>query len=120
MLDNNQELINAMSMVLPVDQVVFEYRVYYDSVTKSCILKTISEAEGQYVVVTAEEYEKIDFCPNFYLAKDGLIKKKNFDFTSKKLLQLSNAGVATLKNNNIFVCTTPSNTCDFWEPKLHD
>ncbi len=117
---SNDEFLSAMATMNLYGEVVFEYRVYYDPITKSCILKTISSADGEYVIVTAEEYEQIEFCPNYYVTDKGTVKRKNFDFTSKKLLQLSTTGEYTsLRHNNIFVCA-PGNNCDFWRPKTYD
>lgn len=112
-----QQLANAVSMVLLTDPII-EYRVYYDGNTRECIVKTIGEYEGPYIVVTEEEYERIEFCSKYFVTKTNEIKKKPVDLTSRKLLQLSTAGYSTLPNNNIFASN--SDACDFWSLKLNE
>lgn len=113
-----QELIDAIAQLLP-QEVVFEYRVYYDPSTRDCVLKTISEADGPFVVVPAEEYEKIEFCSKYFVTKNGEVRRKPVESVMHNMLQLDITGFATLKNNNIFV-SAESNNCDHWSLRLYE
>lgn len=97
----NNNLLAAMQSWVPAPEVTIEYRVYYD--TSGCTFKTTEQPNGEFVVVTRDEYDAIAFCPDYYVSKLGKIVKKQVDFAYRKLLELSDTGYATIRNNNIFI-----------------
>lgn len=108
-------LLEAMQSMTAFVMPTFEYRVYYDLATTECIYKTINDDEGDnFIVVTPEEYEAINFCP-LYSVKKGKLHLKPVDFSSKKMLQLHTSGTATLKDHIMFIAG-PDDLVDFWEP----
>lgn len=113
---SEKNLIAAFKKMKPMPVIEFEYRVYYDSTTRECTIKTIDKPKGQFVVVTRERYEEIEFCPHYFVTSHGEIEKKPLDFTPKKQLKLNEAGkYKTLKDNNIFrVDDTYSEDTDQW------
>lgn len=101
--ETTDNLVAAFSALQPMPLIEFEYRVYYDPITRECTIKTIDKPEGKFVVVTREQYEAVEFCPNYYISSVGEIEKKKFDFTPKKLLQSNEAGkYKTIKDDNVF------------------
>src|ERR1700741_316133 len=105
----------ALTELKAPEPITFEYRVFYDAITKVCTTKTVEDEPGNYVVVSKEEYDEIYFCPNFYVSK-GKVVKKAIDFVGQKLLHCSDTGFQTIKNNNIFA-VPPGYTgaSDFWD-----
>jgi hypothetical protein len=94
----------------------FQYRVYYDVLNKECTYKTINNDEGtNYIVVTKEEYEAIDFCPSYYVDIENKLQKKEIDFSKKLRLHKSEVGFRTIKGNNIFIVDKNyTNKTDTW------
>ncbi len=96
-------LIAAFAALQPMPIVEFEYRVYYEPITRECTIKTIEQPIGSFVVVTREQYDSIEFCPNYFVSNHNEVVKKPIDFTTKKQLSLhSNGEFRTVKDNNIF------------------
>jgi hypothetical protein len=100
--DTTEAFLEAIASYTLPEIITFEYRVYYDPLTKECIYKTINDDPGDYIVVTGEEYEAVDFSPNYFV-KDGKIQRKKFDFMYAKLLKLSTSGSKTIKGRNMFL-----------------
>ncbi len=99
-----EEFLLAFSGFQPLPAVVFEYRIYFDPITRICQTKTIDKPEGEFVVVNREEYDDIAFCPNYKISKKGKIILIRVDFAASRLLQLNDAGTfCALKDNNIFL-----------------
>jgi hypothetical protein len=99
---NNDSLLAAFAMLQPMPVVVYEYRIYYDPITKDCLFKTIEKPEGTFITVTSEQYEEITFCPNYYVTNSGYIIEKKINGLATKLLSISNTGFRVLKDNMIF------------------
>lgn len=97
-------LLAAFAALQPMPVIVFEYRVYYEPITRECTIKTVNEQPvGSFITVTREQYDAIEFCPNYIVNIHGGIEKKIVDFTPKKMLKLNKAGqYQTIKDNNIF------------------
>ncbi len=96
--------IDSTSFIICGIKTDIEYRVYYNPFTRVCISKTTEKLEGNFVIVTLEQYEKIDTSGRFYVTNSGKIKKKDLDFIPAIMLQLHNTGTyRTIKNNNIFI-----------------
>jgi hypothetical protein len=114
--------LEAIASYVPPAPIVVEHRIYYDSATRECTYKTIYDDKGSYIVVTREEYDAIEFCPNYYIAKDGKIVKKRFDFVTYKLLKLEKDGeFHTMKGCNIFrVDSSYTGATDTWSIKDFD
>lgn len=101
MNETEQALLEAFSnySFTPIE---FEYRIYYDTVTKDCLFKTTETPEGDFVIVDRETYEKVIFCPHYFI-RNGKPEKKPVDFSAAILLSLSDTGQATMKGYNMFV-----------------
>ena len=96
-------LLAAFASLQPMPVVNFEYRVYYEPITRECTIKTIDKPLGAFVIVTREQYDQIEFCPNYVVTAHGGIEKKKIDFTPAKLLKLdSNGKYRSIKDNIIF------------------
>jgi len=113
--DNFIEAIAAF--VMP--HMDIEYRVYYDPVTRVCTSKTTEKLDGHFVIVTLDQYEKINMSGRFYVTKSGKINKKELDFTASIMLQLNEVGqYHTIKNNNIFIVDSNyDSNIDSWSLK---
>lgn len=80
-----------------------EHRVYYEEITRECTIKTTEKPIGYYVVVSREEYDAVDFCPNYFVTANGAIEKKKFDFTPKPLLvKKDNGEFRSVKDHIVF------------------
>jgi hypothetical protein len=66
------------------------------------LFKTIAQPDGDFVLVTREQYDEIDFCPNYIVLPSGKIVQKKIDSMPAKVLQLDSTGFRTIKDNNIF------------------
>jgi hypothetical protein len=96
-------LIAAFAALQPMPVIQFEYRVYYEPITRECTIKTIEQPNGPFVTVTREQYDAIEFCPNYFVDNQNEVVKKPVDFIPKKPLSLNNGGeFRTIKDNNIF------------------
>lgn len=115
-------LLAALTSFTSVDEITFEYRVYYNEETNECLFKTIYKPEGKFVLVSRAEYDAIQFCPDYSVDQTGKLLKKKFDFSPRKMLLLSNSGFRTLKHNNIFVApaNADSSEVDFWKTRRLD
>jgi hypothetical protein len=96
-------LLAAFADFSATPEVKFEYRVYYNPTTKVCLFNTIEKPEGTFIVVTREQYDAIEFCPNYIITKSGKLERKKVEFNEQKVLQLSNTGYRTLKDHNMFI-----------------
>lgn len=99
-----ENLLKAL-LSLPTSQPLplrIDHRVYYDKFTRQCILKSTELLDGESVLVTREEYDAIDFCPNYRVTLDGKIVPIRVDTLPAKLLQLQNTGYLTLADNLVF------------------
>jgi hypothetical protein len=107
MNENDPSLANLMLALsdFQFEPIVeFQYRVYYDIVSRDCTYKTIDNDPGtNYVVVTKDEYEKIDFCPLHYVTVDGKIERKEVDHSKQLRFRRFEMGYKTIKGNNIFL-----------------
>lgn len=119
-MNNNEQqetdsFLEALLSYQPPVVTEFEYRVYYDPITKECTYKTIEKDDGEYVVVSSQQYEEISFSPNYYVSNGQVIKKK-FDFLHEKLLKLSNTGYRTMAGHNMFLANEAyTKEVDHWE-----
>lgn len=119
MNENDPSLANLMLALsdFQFEQVTeFQYRVYYDTVSRDCTYKTIdNDTETNFIVVTKEEYEQIDFCPLYYVTIEGKIERKELDHSKQLRLRRSEIGFKTIKGNNIFVVNREySGKTDTW------
>jgi hypothetical protein len=101
-MDSEDTLLEALRNYAPPIPVEYEYRVYYDPLTKECTYKTTANDDGEFLVVTRSTYDDIHFCPH-YVVKNGKIEKKRVDFITCKLLQSSNTGFKSLPSANMFL-----------------
>jgi len=101
--DQSAENLLAALLSLPIPpQPLIEHRVYYDALTCQCTLKSTEPLDGESILVTREEYDSIDFCPNFRVTTSGKIVPIKVDSLPTKLLQLQNTGFRTIHDNLIF------------------
>jgi hypothetical protein len=103
---------------------VFEYRVYYNADTKECVSKGIDNQPGTYIIVDKDKYESIEFCPNYYV-KDNEVVKKKLTFTQERILTRSyeRTDYAAMKDNNIFAAADEesfANALDYWSVRDWD
>lgn len=113
--------MEAMRSFQPLPPVVYEYRLYYDPDTRIGTIKTADltdQPEGEYIVVTRERYDSIEFCPAFKILLDGRIERIYVDTVLSTMLQLSNKGFKTIKDNAVFIVDdTYTGEIDRWEAK---
>lgn len=98
---------------------ILEFRVYYDPVTNICTEKSsAAEATGtDFVVVTKEVYDSIEFCGK-YIVKDGLLERVKQKISNLKLIKKPTGKFRTIKNNLLFVVdATYTGPVDIWEYK---
>lgn len=107
-------LQEAMLAMTPFTLPEYEYRVYYNPDTMECIYKTITDDEGDnFVTVTREEYDAIEFCPH-YVVKAGKLEHKIIDFSARKKLQLSTEGTAAIARYNMFIASPLDTDIEHW------
>jgi hypothetical protein len=96
---------------------VFEFRVYYDPVTKVCMGKssTAFANDTNFLSVSKELYDSIEFCYK-YRVVDGTIEKVKQKISNLKLIKKSTGNFYTIKNNMLFVVDdTYTGPVDIWE-----
>ncbi len=120
--NSHSGLLAALTSFTSIDEITFEYRVYYNEETNECLFKTIYKPEGKFVLVTRAEYDAIQFCPDYTVDQSGNVLKKKFDFSPRIMLLLADSGFKTLKHNNIFVApaNAESSEVDFWKTRRLD
>lgn len=105
----------------PPPEIHFVYKVIYDPLTHECLRKTIDADDAPHIEVTKEEYEQIDFCPNFKITSKNKIVRKTIDFVTQKMLVLSDTGFRTIKGNNMFIVDDQyKGKVDFWDIRIND
>jgi len=92
----------ALAGFTPAAVVEFKYYIHFDAATRNCATKSTEKSES-CLELSREEYEAIAFCPHYRVTADNKLVKKRVDYSSSKLLQLSDTGFRTMKDNNIFV-----------------
>ena len=98
----SENLIEALRTLPPQVVPLIEHRVYYNAMSRQCTVKSTELLDGESVLVTRDEYDSIDFCPNFRVTLAGKIVPILVDTLHSKLLQLSDTGFATVRDNMIF------------------
>lgn len=105
---NNDSTTNALLEALSnltVSAPVINYRVFYDVMSKICIFKSIEEPPplGTFVEVTAEEYDRITFCPQWFIS-DNHPELIPVDASPTIMLERNNSanGWTTIKDNAMF------------------
>jgi len=119
MSNNSQDnLFEALSNYTYVPPVI-EYRVFYNIDTNECVSKSVDGGTGVYITVTKDQYDSMEFCPNYY-AKNGNIVKKQAVSTTSLLLKKTSKDTAqyvTIKDSNVFVLDEDhcfSDAVDYW------
>ena len=111
--------LEAFANLEEVISMQFEYRVYYNPTTNECISKSIEGQDGTYIVVDKNEYEQIDFCPNYYV-KNGKVIKKKLDFSKQVLLKRADykTSFKAVRDVNIFALDDDdesfASAVDYW------
>lgn len=104
-LATNDNFLKALEEAghVSIDPADIEYRIYYDGVTKECTMKTTEKPPGYYIVVSRDEYEKVYFCPHYFINEYGQVEKKKEDFTPKVSVRKDIDGkFKTVKDDVVF------------------
>ena len=104
---------------------IITYRVYYDEITKICMFKSIEEPPpvGSFIIVSAETYDKMAFCPQWYINNDKIPTLIPVDSSPTIMLKLDNTspiGWTTYKDNLVFRSNEPRENLDNWILRTHN
>jgi len=119
MSNANDEFLAAFQNIEIITPVI-EHRVYFDPITGRCTFNTTMDEPGEYIVVTREEYDKVEFAPNWFVTKTNKLRRIKLDLHQTKKLQLSDSGFTTIKDNNIFVLNEEQPNTDKWNLKVNE
>ena len=88
------------SLLKPVNTEKLEYRLYYDASSKPTHMSSHNHSDGNYVVITKEHYESLNY--NCRVIDGALVFDNGDNFHIQ--LQKSTTGVRVVRNNaNIVV-----------------
>ena len=98
---------------------IITYRIFYDAITKVCSFKSIEEPppEGTFITVSAETYDAMAFCPQWFINKGGLPELIPVDSSPTIMLKCDNSsstGWTTYRDNMVFRSNDLKEDLDTW------
>lgn len=114
-MSTTEEFWKAVSEFVPPPPVEHIYRIYYDSSTGEVVAQTHNEMLdiGPCIELTLDEYEQVRYSMPDLIVQDGrLITRPSPRPTPP--YRKSEQGIATLKNNMIFVADGSTTDVDYW------
>lgn len=105
-----ENFLEALKLVKPIEARKFEYRLYYDKATGEPIFYTMEDEDGDYIVITKEQYAEGRYD---VIVKDGKITRPKNSAIGK--LVPSEEGFGTLKKDISIVSDEV-----YWSMKTYD